>query len=180
MDIKHYLAYWLTGFVQPAKIRTLTAKSIYDIDYQRLKNAGIKLLVFDVDDTIAEHKGTIPERTTVLFKHLSLIGFKLALFSNCSTARTRELDKLFAGLDIYNSQRSDKPNPVGYLEICEHYKVVPEQAAMIGEKMGTDIYGGYLAKYKERILVQPFTEVFSGKKANLAIRILRRMENLFA
>ena len=57
-------------------------KNIYDIDYSKLKEKGVKCLIFDLDNTIAlidQH--LVEDKTIKLFSKLER-DFKLVIISN--------------------------------------------------------------------------------------------------
>ena len=57
-------------------------KNIYAIDYQLLKTAGIKVISFDIDDTVAALEDWKPPKAAVtLFENLKLMGFGIYLLS---------------------------------------------------------------------------------------------------
>ena len=46
-------------------------KSIYSINYKKLKKNGIKCLLFDLDNTLVTYKETVPDsKLKELFAHL--------------------------------------------------------------------------------------------------------------
>ena len=50
------------------------AKTIYEIDYDQLKQAGIKVIAFDLDSTVMKSKsGMFSEQTLQLFENLKRI-----------------------------------------------------------------------------------------------------------
>ena len=61
---------------------------IYAIDYQRLRDAGITLLTFDIDDTIATWLAADPPKTAkTLMEYLKGMGFRVVLLTNNKDAR---------------------------------------------------------------------------------------------
>lgn len=176
MDISFYLKFWFSSKRKDLVTRRL--ESIYDFEGISTKLKSIKLLVFDVDDTIAEHKGKIPDKTFEFLKRMQNEGFKLAVLTNCDPKRRTELVSILGPYGVYVESTNLKPNPLGYKKVCERYGIEPGNSAMFGEKTSTDIYGAYLANYKERILVKPYTVVFGGKKSSWIERLLRFLENL--
>ena len=57
-------------------------KSIYTIDYQKLKSSGIHCLLFDLDNTLVPASVKVPnKRIKELFEDLKEQGFQLILFS---------------------------------------------------------------------------------------------------
>jgi len=178
MDIFSYFQFWLYGISGRRRFFTQKLESIYDINIGALKQNQIKLLVFDVDDTIGEHKGIIPIKTIGIFTKLKNEGFIIALLSNCSIKRRAELIKTFSQYNIYISPTSVKPNPSAYLNVCNRFNIRPENSAMFGEKIGSDMFGAFLAGYKERVLVKPYTTVFGGKQSSILERAIRFLENI--
>ena len=62
-------------------------KNIYDIDYERLKNMGIKCLLFDLDNTLVPVKSDRPnKKLKELFLYLEK-SFKLIIVSNSNRKR---------------------------------------------------------------------------------------------
>jgi len=183
MDIYFYTKFWLS-FKRKVLI-TRKLDSVYELEGLTCKTGSvpcvlkdIKLIVFDVDDTIAEHKGIIPQKTFDLFDSLKEKGYKVAVLTNCGKNRRAEINSIFGPKGIYVEPTNFKPNPWGYKQVCKKFEVSPSQASMVGEKMGTDMYGAYLAGYKERILVKPFTDVFGGKRSSLLEQFIRLLENI--
>ena len=63
-------------------------KSIYDIDYKKLKKIGIKCLIFDLDNTIAPVTIFKPtKKVRDLFEELKETGFKVLIVSNSHKKR---------------------------------------------------------------------------------------------
>jgi predicted HAD superfamily phosphohydrolase YqeG len=50
---------------------------------------------------------------------------------------------------------------------------------MVGDRVGTDLWGAYLAGIKYRILVKPYSKSFGGQSAGVILKILKFFENLF-
>ena len=65
-------------------------KSIYDIDYKKLKEKGIKCLLFDLDNTLAPYDDATPtDKQLELNKKLKEIGFRIYILSNNHQKRTK-------------------------------------------------------------------------------------------
>ncbi|MBN2367640.1 HAD hydrolase-like protein [Candidatus Woesearchaeota archaeon] len=178
MDPIEYAKFLFTQIFNKQDIVTQRAKSVYDIDYKALKKKGVKLLIFDVDDTLAGNKTGLPEKSKELLTKLSRspYNFRLAILSNCSRKRFNKLKDMVKALDIYVEEKNNKPDKKGYLSIMEHFKINPDKTAMIGERIGTDLWGAYISGISHRILVLPFSEVFPSKKPVSLYRILRKFE----
>ena len=59
------------------------AKNIYQVNYQKLKNQGIKCLIFDLDNTLVPVKAkTVDNQVKDLFASLKEQKFTVILMSN--------------------------------------------------------------------------------------------------
>ena len=62
------------------------AKTVFEINYDELKNQGIKVIAFDLDSTVMKSKsGTFDEQTQKLFENLKK-DFSLLIISNNSNS----------------------------------------------------------------------------------------------
>ena len=62
------------------------AKTVYEINYDQLKEIGIKVIAFDLDSTVMKSKsGTFAQETLQLFENLKK-DFSLLIISNNSNA----------------------------------------------------------------------------------------------
>ena len=84
-------------------------KSIYTINYEKLKARGIKCLLFDLDNTLVPYTDKVPsKKNKELFKKLKELGFKVIIFSNSGKKR---LTPFKVGLDVDCCFRCFKPSP---------------------------------------------------------------------
>ena len=175
MDIKNYLSFWMKLPKIRGKISTAHCKTIYDVDYSQLEKKGIRLLIFDVDDTIAAYEDHIPSRTFDLLQRLKKT-FHLALLTNRNVSGRNELAIAFQGLDIYIAPFSNKPSSKGFNNIFSHFRVSAEHCAVVGDKVSTDLWGAMKSNVPVRILVEPYSGTFSGKKMNPFLSFIRSLE----
>lgn len=114
-------------------------KSIYDIDYKKLKKKGIKCLLFDLDNTIAPYTTTVPDiKIKDLFAELE-DDFKVIIMSNSGKERLRPFKEK---LNIDVAFKSHKPLKGKYKKIMEIYNFKDNEIACIGDQIMTDIFGG--------------------------------------
>ena len=114
-------------------------KSIFAIDYKKLKKNGIKCLLIDLDNTIAPPSIKKPTKKVIdLFEELKDMGFKLIIFANCQRSRV-EVFKSALGVDA--SALTFKPKKEKYLKVMDVYRYKPEEICAIGDQLVTDIYG---------------------------------------
>lgn len=115
------------------------SKNIYTIPYQKLKNSNIKLLMFDLDNTIISiEKDDIDEDTIDLFQKLKQ-DFDVMIVSN---SISKKVSDIATKLDIPYNSFSLKPLSLTYKKVHKKYNYKYEEMAMIGDQLYTDILGG--------------------------------------
>ena len=113
-------------------------KSIYDIDYNKLKQKGIKCLLFDLDNTLVPVNEDVPtKKVKELFNRLEK-DFKIIILSNSGKKR---LIPFKEGLNVDVAASSHKPFKKKYLKIMDIYKFKYHEIAAIGDQLLTDIQG---------------------------------------
>jgi len=175
MDYKAYLKFW-TGFSFKKDLITHYYENVYQIDFDALYQNGIACLIFDYDDTLTEFHGDLDNKSKDLIQSLAKKGFKIALLSNFPKHRAEALGRNFNNTNVFIQYDSNKPSIKGYKAILEHYNTTPKLTCMIGDKVGTDLFGAYLTGIKVRILVEPYSKVFKGRKPSLFQRSIRSAE----
>ncbi len=114
-------------------------KSIYDINYKKLKKSGIKCILFDLDNTLVPYTVKEPSKKIKdLFQELSS-DFKIIIMSNSGKNRLRPFKEK---LNVDVAFSSHKPFKKKYKKILEIYNFKPEQVAAIGDQLMTDVFGG--------------------------------------
>lgn len=130
-------------------------KSIYYINYDKLYKKGIRLLLFDLDNTITPvHINKPTKRLKKLFDELKDKGFKIIIMSNSTK---RRIEPFKNGLLVDACAFSLKPKKDKYLKILERFKFKRSEVAAIGDQLITDIYGANKLDITS-ILVNPLTE----------------------
>lgn len=173
MNLKAYSKFIKELFFSKIEFVTDYEQSLFRIKFEEIKN--LKLIIMDFDDTLTDHLGELKLKEQSLLERLGK-NYKLAFYSNSSDRRTKELDKISSKLKIYNVRISEKPDTKGFREILKHFKIKSSETLMIGDKIGTDIYGAYLAKIPTRILVKPYSQKFGGRKSGFFHSALRSFE----
>ncbi len=113
-------------------------KSIYDINYNKLKKQGIKCLLFDLDNTLIPVNVYIPtKKVKELFSRLEK-DFKIIIISNSGKKR---LIPFKEGLNVDVAYSSHKPFKKKYLKIMDIYNFKYHEIAAIGDQLLTDIFG---------------------------------------
>jgi len=115
-------------------------KSIYTINYNKLKENGIKCLLFDLDNTIAPHSVIEPTNKVIeLFDNLKEMGFKIIIFSNAPYNRITPFKEK---LCVDSCALCCKPSKRKFLKVLKIFNYDLSEVAIIGDQLFTDILGG--------------------------------------
>lgn len=118
-------------------------QSFKKLSLEKLKTAGIKVLICDIDNTLAPHDmATPPEETIKFIQQAKALGFKVAVASN----NTKERVQVFCKpLDVYYVNSACKPMPFVFFKVAKHFGVTRKELAMMGDQLLTDMLGANIA-----------------------------------
>lgn len=144
-------------------------KSVFAINYNKLKARGVKCLLFDLDNTL----GLIDEqmahqRAIDLVKKLKK-DFIVVIISNNNKKR---IAKYVEAFEVEYISFSMKPFSFGLIKVRKKYNLTKQQMVIIGDQLMTDILAGNFYKING-ILVDPL-----GKKDLKITTINRFFERL--
>ena len=129
-------------------------KSILDIDYEKLKKKGIRLLIFDLDNTILKMGDDLPEECIIdLFKNLNK-EFKIVIASNNIQRKVKKIAE-YLNCDYLYSMMKPTIKIKKFLD--KRYNLDSSKVAIIGDQIVTDIFVGNRLKLYT-ILVDPLSE----------------------
>ena len=130
-------------------------KSIYHINYDKLKEDGIKCLLFDLDNTCVPFKDVEPNKKLKdLFERLKDMDFKVIIYSNATKSRLLPFKN---GLNVDCSASSKKPNTKKLLRVIKMLDYNLSEVVLIGDQLYTDMLCGNRAGIKT-ILVNPMSK----------------------
>lgn len=151
-------------------------KSIFAIDYEKLKNKGIKCILFDLDNTIAPVNVEVPSKELKdLVADIELLGIKVIILSNSNKNRVRPFKEQ---LNVDSSFNSRKPFKGKYKKVMNIYNFKDNEIACVGDQLLTDILGANRMGFVS-ILVNPISNVdLIGTKINRIFerRIFKKLE----
>lgn len=132
----------------------LYADSANHVPYDELKAAGVRGLVFDIDNTLAPHDTPYPSAGAVaLLTRLRGLGFGVCLVSNNSPARVAGFAD---GLGLPCVPRARKPLLSGIRKAMSLLGTDSAATALIGDQVFTDVWcGNRLGLYT--VLVKPMS-----------------------
>ena len=126
-------------------------KNIFDINYLKLKDKGIKCLIFDLDNTLALIDSTkVEDKVKELIAKLKK-EFLIIIVSNSPKKRVSLFGK---DLDVDYYPFALKPNIRTLKKIKSKYKLESSSIAIIGDQFITDMGYGYKGKIT-KIYVDP-------------------------
>ena len=121
-------------------IPDIYVKSIYYIDYEKLKERGIKCILFDLDNTVAPLSIKKPnKKIKELFTKLKEMGFKLIIFSNNKKSRLKPFKE---ELEVDCAFNCKKPMQKKFNIILRDYKYGISEIVIVGDNIVTDVLGG--------------------------------------
>ncbi len=115
-------------------------KTIYDINYNNLKEKKIKCLLFDLDNTLLKVHKEIPKKDVCdLMKKLKN-DFTVYIVSNNSSKK--RLSIAAEKLGISYVRFAMKPFSRGFKKVQKEGKFKKEEMCLIGDQLMTDVLGG--------------------------------------
>jgi len=115
-------------------------ESLFDIDFEQLKNQGIKGIIFDLDNTIIPWDSSDMCPTICAWlEQVAAQGFKISIVSNNWHKRVR---KIAQRLDVPFVARAYKPAKNGFRRALSVMSLGANEAAVVGDQLFTDVLGG--------------------------------------
>jgi len=116
------------------------ARSVLELDLSELQGAGIRGIIFDLDNTLVEWKQeTINPEVVNLVSRFKEAGFQLCILSNALENRVESVAKI---LELPYVSRAVKPCKSPFKKALELLGTTPEETAVVGDQLFTDILGG--------------------------------------
>jgi hypothetical protein len=154
----------------------LYVKSVFHIDLDDLERRGIRAIITDLDNTLVAWDDPLPnERLLSWLQKVQSRGFSVFIVSNNSPERVKK----FAGaFGVPAISKAVKPRRRAFRAACDTLGVKPEQAAVIGDQVFTDVLGGNRLGVFTILVVPVSTKEFFGTKIVRMIErlVLRRMK----
>ena len=143
-------------------------KSIYLLNFEKLKEMGIVNLIIDIDNTLMDWGCKKPDDNVInLISALKKEGFNICLLSNSSSSRVKNF---MAGMDVLFYNFGIKPMRIKFTGALKKLNGTPDNTCVIGDQIFTDVVGGNRCNLYT-ILVDP-------KSCNefIGTRFIRKME----
>lgn len=129
------------------------ADSIFDLTGESLRNQGITFLMADLDNTLCRYGENGPStKLKEWFADLQAHGVELFLLSN--SRKPKRAQHFAECLGIKFIGHAGKPKHTGFYKAMALGTVTPDQCAMVGDQIFTDILGANRSNVRS-ILIRP-------------------------
>lgn len=116
-------------------------ENIYTIDLDRLRARGIRLLLADLDNTLVPYAVKTPTDEVRAWKdRLEEAGITLFILSN--SRKPGRAQRFAQDLGVPYEGHVGKPKSGGFRRAMDRMGVTPDQTAIVGDQIFTDIWGG--------------------------------------
>lgn len=127
--------------------------SIYDLRPRDLRDAGVRLVLADLDNTLTPYEESHPSPALRRWKEeLKAEGVTLYVVSN--SRKSRRCPDFCAELGIPCVRHAGKPSRKGFLRALAETGISAEETIMVGDQIFTDIWGANRAGVPS-VLVKP-------------------------
>lgn len=150
---------------------SLYLDSVKNINATLLKKNNLCGLILDVDNTLIDYDKNLLDGVEKWCEEIKQEGIKCIIVSNSS--KKDKVEMVAKALDIDYILFAKKPLKSGFKKALEKLELKPEEVAVVGDQLSTDIVGARRMKMFP-ILVKPV-----GKKDIFITKVKRPIENAF-
>ena len=127
--------------------------SIYDLRPRDLWDAGVRLVLADLDNTLTPYEQALPSPALRTWKEeLDRVGIPLYVVSN--SRKSRRCPDFCSALGVPCVRHAGKPSRKGFARALAETGIPAEHAIMVGDQIFTDIWGANRAGVTS-VLVRP-------------------------
>lgn len=150
---------------------------VEQITIEFLQKNKIKALILDVDNTLIDYQRKIEDSIINWAKEIKLQNIKLYILSN--TNHKEKVEEVANRLEVPYRNLAKKPFKSGFLKVQKELQEKPENIAVVGDQIFTDILGGNRCQMFT-ILVEPIDKKdfwYTAWKRPLENKIKNRYSN---
>ena len=126
-------------------------QSIFDLDIEKLKEEGIKGIIFDIDNTLVPYDVAEPTQEIIsFFDDIQKAGMGITLVSNNTEDRVLKFNEKLKVLALHKAQNTLTKRFKKDLEMMNYKK---EEVIIVGDQIFTDVYGGNCIGIKTYLVV---------------------------
>ena len=176
------------GLVNDHKfIPTIYKETVFDVNYTKLYESGVRLILTDLDNTLVSYKDdNVNEQLMNFIETLKAQGFEIMIISNNSSEK--RVKEFAQKLNIEYLSKAMKPLKGGFKKILKKAsrKYSPNEVVAIGDQLMTDVFAANRMNYTS-ILVKAIdrkTEKWTTRfnrmlEKHVLKRIMKKHHNLY-
>jgi len=156
--------------------------SFFDIDFKKLYNNGLRLILTDLDNTLISYaESKMTEKILTKFQELNKMGFEIIVISNNMPLRITEFVKGTKYLGVGNARKPLLTGLRRALRLASE-EYTHKQTVIIGDQLMTDVYcANRFHSYS--VLVNPLkrkTEKWYTKQTRkIEVKMLEKIEKKY-
>ena len=147
----------------------LYLNSVIDINATLLKKNKLEALILDVDNTLIDYYKNLIEGAEDWCENLKSEGIKCIILSNSN--KKEKVETVAKKLGIKYIMFAKKPLKSGFKRALEKLEMKPEQVAVVGDQIFTDVVGAKRMKMFSILVKQV------GEKDIFITKVKRPIEN---
>ncbi len=152
-------------------IPDLMCDTVFDIPFDSFLEKGIKLVIFDIDNTLVPYDVSVPyEKLKQFLFSLKEKGFEIAFVSNNTPERVELFNR---ELGFFATPDAHKPLKRALVPAVEHFSVLPKEILLVGDQLLTDVLTARIWGVNA-VAVSPIKKV-----ENAFFRLKRKIEKPF-
>ena len=137
------------GFVKDLKfVPSLYVNTVFDVDYTKLYESGIRLILTDLDNTLVSYKDDfVNEKLMSWLRSRQEEGFEVMIISNNSSEK--RVKEFAAKLEIPYIAKAMKPLKGGFKKVLKlaSRKYNPNEVVALGDQLMTDVFAANRMNY---------------------------------
>ena len=147
------------------------ARSVFSLDYGKLREKGFRAVIFDIDNTLVHHGDPSTPEIDELFREIHASGLKTLLLTNNDEERVRMFIK---NIDTMYICDANKPSPECYERALAMLGTEKDETLCVGDQMFIDTIGANRAGIPSLLVhfIQLPGETKIGKKRYIEKMIL--------
>lgn len=153
----------------------LRYRGVEHIEFEKLDKHNVKGILLDVDNTLIDYQKNLSANVVKWVQDAKNRGFKICILSNSN--KEEKIKKVADALDIKYIMFARKPLQVGFKKAIKLLDLKPENIAMVGDQVFTDVLGANISKMVS-IYVDPIDRKeywYTSWKRPIEDLILRRV-----
>lgn len=122
----------------------LRYRGVEHIEFEKLDRHNVKGILLDVDNTLIDYHKNLSDNIVKWVQEAKTRGFKICILSNSN--KEEKIKRVAEKLGLEYIMFARKPSQVGFKKAIKLLDLKPENIAMVGDQVFTDVLGANIAK----------------------------------